>query len=74
PRPLRSISHIALASSQDPYPDPLVLSFIPAERVRALLDAEGYVGDAPERAREMAVTLREAVAESAGRDTPLPGR
>jgi adenylosuccinate lyase len=62
--------------------DPMVLSFMPAERVRALLDAEGYVGDAPERAQELAKTLRKAVAESAGPsaqlrvgyDAPHPGR
>ena len=35
---------------------PDVLAFLPAERVRALLDAGGYVGDAPQRARELART------------------
>jgi adenylosuccinate lyase len=39
--------------------DPEVLALLPAERVRALLDAGGYVGDAPQRAREMAATIRE---------------
>jgi adenylosuccinate lyase len=44
--------------------DPVVLAFLPEERVRALLDATGYVGDAPERARHMAHLIREAVGEN----------
>ena len=43
--------------------DPAVLAFLPEERVRALLDAGGYVGDAPERARHLAHLIREAVGE-----------
>jgi len=31
--------------------------------VRALLDATGYVGDAPARARQMAHAIRETVVE-----------
>jgi adenylosuccinate lyase len=41
--------------------DENVLAFLPAGRVQALLDAEGYVGDAPERARQMAAEIRAAV-------------
>jgi adenylosuccinate lyase len=41
--------------------DPTILAFLPAEQVRALLDAGEYVGDAAERAREMAGTIRTAV-------------
>ena len=38
--------------------DPAVLSFLPVEQVRALLDATGYVGDAPQRARDLANLIR----------------
>ena len=41
--------------------DATVLRYIPAEQVRALLDATGYVGDAPERARRMAAMIRASV-------------
>ena len=41
--------------------DPAMLAFLPAERVEALLDAGGYVGDAPQRARELAGLIRQAV-------------
>ena len=41
--------------------DPFVLAFLSAERVQALLDAGGYVGDAPQRAREVAGMIRQAV-------------
>jgi adenylosuccinate lyase len=41
--------------------DPAVLGYMPAERVRALLDATHYVGDAPERARQMATEIRQAI-------------
>ena len=41
--------------------DPEVLRYLPTGRVRELLDATGYVGDAPERARQMAAAIREAV-------------
>ncbi|MGD9144338.1 MAG: adenylosuccinate lyase [Anaerolineae bacterium] len=43
--------------------DPAVLAYLPEERVRALLDATGYVGDAPERARHVAQLIRKAVGE-----------
>ena len=39
--------------------DPDVLACLPADRVAALLDAAGYVGDAPQRARQMAALIRE---------------
>ena len=38
--------------------DPQVLRYLPAGRVRELLDAGGYVGDAPERARQVAHAIR----------------
>ncbi len=41
--------------------DAKILAFLPAEKVRALLDAWAYVGDAPQRARHMASKIREAV-------------
>jgi adenylosuccinate lyase len=43
--------------------DPVVLGFLSAERVRLLLDAHGYVGDAPQRARNLAVMIREALGQ-----------
>jgi adenylosuccinate lyase len=42
--------------------DPEVLHYLRATRVRALLDASGYVGDAPERARSLAAQIRERLA------------
>jgi adenylosuccinate lyase len=41
--------------------DPEVLRYVEADRVRELLDASGHVGDAPERARGMAQTIRAAL-------------
>jgi adenylosuccinate lyase len=41
--------------------DPALLAYLPAEEVRALLDAGGYVGDAPERARALAQSIRAAL-------------
>jgi adenylosuccinate lyase len=41
--------------------DPEILRYLPAGRVRELLDASGHVGDAPERARQMAAAIREHV-------------
>lgn len=38
--------------------DPYLTALLPAERVRALLRTEGYVGDAPQRARQMAALIR----------------
>jgi adenylosuccinate lyase len=39
--------------------DPALLQHLPAERIRSLLDAAAYVGDAPERARQAARTIHE---------------
>jgi adenylosuccinate lyase len=41
--------------------DPAILRLLPTQRVQALLDAGDYVGDAPQRAREMARTIRSAL-------------
>jgi adenylosuccinate lyase len=53
-------------SSPNPLPellasDPQILAFLPADQVAALLDAGDYVGDAPERARNMATAIRQAL-------------
>jgi adenylosuccinate lyase len=42
--------------------DPIITGYVPAERVRGLLDAGEYVGNAPELARQLAATIRAAVA------------
>ncbi len=54
-----------VAADQAPNPlpeklasDPTILRYLPAERVLALMDATDYVGDAPERARELAAEIR----------------
>ncbi len=39
-----------------------ILAYLPGERVRALLHAQDYVGDAPQRARRLAAAIRRAVA------------
>lgn len=41
--------------------DERITDLLPSERVRELLQAEGYIGDAPERARRMAAIIRENV-------------
>jgi len=41
--------------------DPEVLAFLPADQVRALLDVGAYVGDAPQRARELAGMIRATI-------------
>ena len=38
--------------------DPAILAFLPAEQVAALLDASAYVGDAPQRAHDLAALVR----------------
>ena len=53
-------------SEANPLPDLLasdsaILGYLSAEQVRALLDATHYVGDAPQRAREMATQIRQAI-------------
>ena len=41
--------------------DPAILTILPAERVLDLLDATGYVGDAAQRARELAHQIRQTL-------------
>jgi adenylosuccinate lyase len=66
---IRSHSMAAWAAvaggAPNPLPDRLsadaaVTAYLPPEQVRALLDAAGYVGDAPERARDMAKQISES--------------
>lgn len=42
--------------------DPSLLAYLSADRIRVLLDARDYVGDAPERARALAHSIRAALA------------
>jgi adenylosuccinate lyase len=44
--------------------DPQVTAYLPPDRVRALLEAADYVGDAPQRAHGMAERIREAALSS----------
>ena len=46
--------------------DPGILAYLAADRVQELLDAAGYVGDAPLRARELAARLRQATEAHGG--------
>ncbi len=46
--------------------DERILQFVTADEARDLLKAEGHVGDAPERARQLAAMIRETVLEVAG--------
>ena len=41
--------------------DPALTAYLPSERIRALLNAADYVGDAPERARALAAEIRAAI-------------
>lgn len=57
------------AGEPNPLPERLagdetITRFLPADRVRELLEAGGYVGDAPARARALRRQLRESVARS----------
>ncbi len=65
---LREQSLAAWAALADGQPNPLIESlasspaladYLSAEQIRALLDASGYVGDAPERARQFAASILE---------------
>jgi hypothetical protein len=38
--------------------DPEILSTLPQDTVRTFLDASDYTGDAPQRARRLAINLR----------------
>lgn len=51
--------------------DPEVTRFATTEEIRGWLDASGYVGDAPTRAREMAAELRTLAATHAMHATPV---
>jgi adenylosuccinate lyase len=42
--------------------DLAMLAFLPAQRIQSLLGADGYVGDAPQRARKLADMIRQVVA------------
>ncbi|MGD9101351.1 MAG: lyase family protein, partial [Anaerolineae bacterium] len=64
---IREHSMAAWAAIQEGAPNPLadklaaderITRFIPPAQVHAILDARAYVGDAPERARKMAQTIR----------------
>ncbi len=46
---------------------PQVTAYLPPEQVRALLDATDYVGDAPQRAREMAKRISESANQQMGK-------
>jgi adenylosuccinate lyase len=54
------------STARNPLPDLLagdaaVLAFLSTEQVRTLLDATGYIGDAPQRARNLARMIRTAL-------------
>ena len=42
--------------------DPRIAALLPPERAHSLLDASAYVGDAPQRARNIAAAIRAAIA------------
>jgi adenylosuccinate lyase len=46
--------------------DSRITKLVPTKYVRELLQADSYIGDAPERARLMAVSVREALAQTGG--------
>jgi adenylosuccinate lyase len=53
--------------------DPRIMRYAGSDEVRTWLDAGGYVGDAPERARRFARLLRDELAESSARSKiPTP--
>ena len=67
---IRKHSLAAWDAVQQGEPNPLlerlatdseVLAYLPGDQVRALMDATGYVGDAPQRARRLARTIRETL-------------
>jgi adenylosuccinate lyase len=43
-----------------------ITRYIPGDRIRVLMDAGQYVGDAPERARRLAAEIRRTLADAAG--------
>jgi adenylosuccinate lyase len=67
---IREHSMAAWAAIQSGAPNPLterlatderVVEFVPPQKVRALLDASAYVGDAPQRARELVRLIRTTI-------------
>ena len=46
--------------------DSRITKLVPTKYVRELLQADSYIGDAPERARLMAASVREALAQTGG--------
>lgn len=67
---LRELSMVAwqqvTAGGANPLPDLIcadetITRYIPPQHIRELMDATGYVGDAPERARRLADELRRAL-------------
>ena len=46
--------------------DPALTAYLPAERIRSLLNAADYVGDAPERARALAADIRNMIGSKTG--------
>ena len=44
--------------------DERITDFIPPDQIPELLNAEGHIGDAPERARNLATSIREVIAET----------
>jgi len=70
---LREYSMEAWVAIKEGAPNPLIdnlsvderiTAYIPGEKVRALLDAAGYIGDAPQRARALAAEIRQAISVS----------
>jgi adenylosuccinate lyase len=56
------------AGGENPLPqrmcgDPRLTAYLPAKRILELLDADGYVGDAPQRARDLAAQIRSELAQ-----------
>ena len=46
--------------------EPKILRYLPAGRIRSLLDAGGHIGDAPQRARQAAARIRRAASRGLG--------
>jgi adenylosuccinate lyase len=47
--------------------DPELQAFLPVERLKALMDSSDYVGEAPRRAGEFAIQLREMLERGTNR-------
>lgn len=67
----RSLAAWRAMSEDEPNPlleslatSPALLSYLPADEIRALLDASDYVGDAPERARRFAEFIDDYLAQT----------